>query len=92
MEPQCDGNDDHDNNKKDNTTPPLAADSTAIKYAITPQIQQTVENLRRSTTSLEGKFKCTITSERLTQLKKVVENSIREHKIFTIKGEYWYLL
>lgn len=45
-----------------------------------------VEGVRRSNTSIEGKYRCAVTSERLAQLRKMVETAIREHKVFTIKG------
>lgn len=45
------------------------------------------EGIKRSNTSIEGQFRCAVTSERLNQLKKTVEAAIREHKTFTIKGK-----
>lgn len=44
------------------------------------------EGIRRSHTSIEGQFKCAVSSDRLNQLKKIVETAIKEHKTFTIKG------
>lgn len=46
-----------------------------------------LEGIKRSNTSIEGQFRCAVTSERLNQLKKTVETAIREHKTFTIKGK-----
>lgn len=38
----------------------------------------------------DGKVKITISSERFSQLKKMVEEAIRDHKVFTIKGKWLY--
>lgn len=51
-----------------------------------------VEGVRRSNTSIEGHFRCAVTSERLNQLKKIVETAVREHKTFTIKGNFIFHL
>ncbi|RZC31981.1 tubulin glycylase 3A-like, partial [Asbolus verrucosus] len=42
--------------------------------------------MKRSNSCIENKYKCTITSERLTRLRKIVETAVKEHKVFTIKG------
>lgn len=57
-------------------------------YAVTPEIQQTISlcSNRKSNSFVENKYKCTITSERLGQLKKIVDAAVRDHKVFTIKG------
>lgn len=85
MQPQSDGND--VSNKKEQTkVPPLAANSS-VHNIVTSQVQQIVNNcMRRSTTSLDGKTKVTVTSERLAQLRKIVETAIKEHKTFTVRG------
>lgn len=44
------------------------------------------DGVRRSNTSIEGQFRCAVTSDRLNQLRKTVEMAVREHKTFTIKG------
>ncbi|KAI4466490.1 hypothetical protein MML48_3g00012991 [Holotrichia oblita] len=56
--------------------------------------QQLADNIFRTNSSLDtaSKYKCTITSERLAQLKKVVEDAVKDHKIFTIKGPFPPLL
>lgn len=66
-----------------------SAPSSPKLQTVTSEIQETVEKCaRRSKSCLEGsKVRCTITSERLAQLRKTVENAVKEHKVFTIKGE-----
>lgn len=51
--------------------------------------QQLADNIFRTYSSSDtaSKYKCTITSERLAQLKKIVEDAVKDHKIFTIKGK-----
>lgn len=84
MEPQGDAN----RNEVETRIPPLVASSSAHNI-FTIKVQQIVNNcMRRSTTSLDGKAKCTVTSERLAQLRKTVETAIREHKTFTIRGNF----
>lgn len=66
-----------------------SAPSTPKLHTITPEVQQTIEKCtaRRSKSCLDGsKVRCTITSERLAQLRKTVENAMKEHRIFSIKG------
>ncbi|XP_066137848.1 tubulin glycylase 3A-like isoform X1 [Euwallacea fornicatus] len=65
-----------------------SAPSSPKLQAVTPEIQETIDKCaRRSKSCLEGgKIRCTITSERLAQLKKNVENAVRDHRIFSIKG------
>lgn len=47
------------------------------------------DSLRRSSSSIENKVRSAIiSSERLTQLRKCVDDAIREHKTFTIKGNF----
>lgn len=43
---------------------------------------------KRSNSVVENKYKITITSERLCQLKKTVDTAVKEHKIFTMRGQY----
>lgn len=64
------------------------SDVTSQNQSVT-NISTNNPNVKRSTTSIEDakKYKCTITSERLAQLKKNVETAIKEHKTFTIKGK-----
>ncbi|XP_076269172.1 tubulin glycylase 3A-like isoform X2 [Rhynchophorus ferrugineus] len=67
-----------------------APSSPKPQQTVTADIRETVEKCtRRSKTCIEGnKHKCTITSDRLAQLRKTVENAIKEHKIFSIKGAW----
>ncbi|XP_019868015.2 tubulin glycylase 3A [Aethina tumida] len=43
---------------------------------------------KRSNSVVENKYKITITSERLCQLKKTVDTAVKEHKIFTMRGNW----
>ncbi|KAH1013676.1 hypothetical protein HUJ04_002640 [Dendroctonus ponderosae] len=65
-----------------------SAPSSPKLQTVTPEIQKTIDKCaRRSKSCLEGsKVRCTITSERLAQLRKTVENAVKEHRIFSIKG------
>lgn len=67
-----------------------SAPSSSKVYAVTPEIQQTITLCcnRKSNSFVENKYKCTITSERLAQLKKLVDTAVKDHKVFTIKGQY----
>ncbi|KAH1024427.1 hypothetical protein HUJ05_003912 [Dendroctonus ponderosae] len=64
-----------------------SAPSSPKLQTVTPEIQKTIDKCaRRSKSCLEGsKVRCTITSERLAQLRKTVENAVKEHRIFSIK-------
>ncbi|XP_050309337.1 tubulin glycylase 3A-like isoform X2 [Anthonomus grandis grandis] len=66
----------------------VSAPSSPKVKTVTPEIRETIEKCaRRSKSCLEGsKIRCTITSERLAQLRKTVEGAVKEHKIFSIKG------
>ncbi|KAL1490565.1 hypothetical protein ABEB36_013236 [Hypothenemus hampei] len=70
--------------------PPLSAPSSPKLQTVTPEIQETIEKCTKRSKSclLEGssKVRCTITSERLAQLKRTVDNALREHRVFSIKG------
>lgn len=44
---------------------------------------------KKSNSFVESKPKFTISSERLMQLKRMIEVAVRDHKIFTIRGKYW---
>ncbi|KAJ8920803.1 hypothetical protein NQ315_004944 [Exocentrus adspersus] len=64
-----------------------SAPSSSKVRTVTAEIQETINKCtRRSTSCIENKYKCTITSERLAQLRKLVENATRDHKVFSIKG------
>ncbi|XP_030761427.1 tubulin glycylase 3A-like isoform X2 [Sitophilus oryzae] len=65
-----------------------SAPSSPKLQTVTAEIQETVDRCtRRSKTCLEStKYKCTITSDRLAQLRKTVENATKEHRTFSIKG------
>lgn len=71
------------------TSASVNSDVTSQNQSVTNESIINNPNVRRSTTSLEDirKYKCTITSDRLAQLKKNVENAVKEHKTFTIKGK-----
>ncbi|CAH0556926.1 unnamed protein product [Brassicogethes aeneus] len=67
--------------------------STSAPASAKPQPpQENQQNLetcsKRSNSCLENKYKLTITSERLQQLKKIVDTAIREHRVFSIKGNW----
>lgn len=66
-----------------------APSSTKI-HAVTAEIQQTITLCynKKANSFVENKYKCTINSERLMQLKKIVDAAVRDHKVFTIKGLY----
>lgn len=70
------------------TTVCSAPSSTKI-YAVTPEIQQTISLCanKKSNSFVENRYKCTITSDRLAQLKKIVDTAVKDHKVFTIKGK-----
>lgn len=65
-----------------------SAPSSTKTYAVTPEIQQTITLCcnKKANSFVENKYKCAITSERLGQLKKIVDGAVRDHKVFTIKG------
>ncbi|XP_074031079.1 tubulin glycylase 3A isoform X1 [Leptinotarsa decemlineata] len=75
-------------NKQTNSTSQVnSAPSTSKLHTVTPEIQRTVNSCtKRSNSSTENRYKCAITSERLTQLRKLTETATRDHKVFTIKG------
>ncbi|XP_044752712.1 tubulin glycylase 3A-like isoform X2 [Coccinella septempunctata] len=57
--------------------------------AVTSDIQLTIHNcINRSNSCVGSKYKGVITSERLGQLKKMVENAATNGKIFTIRGNW----
>ncbi|XP_018580240.1 tubulin glycylase 3A-like [Anoplophora glabripennis] len=64
-----------------------SAPSSSKIRTVTAEIQETINKCtKRSNSYIENKYKCTITSERLAQLRKIVENATRDHKVFSIKG------
>lgn len=92
MEPRCGSNNGPSRKEMRMGTriTPLVATScdSSTHNIVSTEVQQIVNTcLRRSTTSLDGKVKCAVSSDRLTQLRKIVETAIREHKTFTIKGK-----
>lgn len=65
-----------------------SAPSSSKIRTVTAEIQETINKCtKRSNSYIENKYKCTITSERLAQLRKIVENATRDHKVFSIKGK-----
>lgn len=66
-----------------------SAPSSTKNYAVTPEIQQTIILCanKKSNSFVENKYRCTITSDRLAQLKKTVDVAVRDHKVFSIKGK-----
>lgn len=48
---------------------------------------KTSGNLIKRNSSTDNKYHLTIPSERLAELKKMVEDAIRDHKTFTIRGK-----
>lgn len=72
-------------------TPLISSAPSSSKVRTVPlDIQQTINNLsRRSNSCVESKYKCSITSERLSQLRKIVENATRDHRVYTIKGRFY---
>lgn len=58
-------------------------------YEISATAQQLADNIFRTNSATDTtsvKYKCTITSERLAQLKRIIEEAVKDHKVFTIKG------
>ncbi|GJQ82798.1 hypothetical protein Trydic_g13501 [Trypoxylus dichotomus] len=59
-------------------------------HEISATAQQLADNIFRTSSATDttnNKYKCTITSERLAQLKRIVENAVKDRKIFTIKDK-----
>lgn len=57
--------------------------------AVTSDIQLTINNcMNRSNSAVGSKYKGVITSERLGQMKKLVENAAANGKVFTIRGNW----
>ncbi|KYB27443.1 Tubulin glycylase 3A-like Protein [Tribolium castaneum] len=65
-------------------SPLVASAPSSPKHGIAPETS--AEGMKRSNSCIENKYKCTITSERLSRLRKIVETAVKEHKVFTIKG------
>lgn len=64
--------------------------SKRSSHDINATAQQLADNIFRTTSSTDtSRYKCTITSDRLAQLKKIVEDAVKEHRVFTIKGKGW---
>ena len=63
---------------------PCAVQKSSTADVIT--INRPVETVGSSSTTDIAKFRCSITSERLAELKKIVEEAARDHRVFTIKG------
>lgn len=80
--------------KSDQSITSGSSKSASQNQLVTGASTNSNPNVRRSTTSLEDirKYKCNITSDRLAQLKKIVETAIREHKTFTIKGKCAFII
>ncbi|XP_018320480.1 tubulin glycylase 3A-like [Agrilus planipennis] len=58
----------------------------SVPFSITPEIQEIIDKCMQNKKPEENKNKLVITSEKLTELRKNVENAIKERKTFTIKG------
>ncbi|KAJ8954421.1 hypothetical protein NQ318_011096, partial [Aromia moschata] len=77
----------NDKNPIDISSLVSSAPSSSKIRTVTPEIQKTIEDCsKRSASSVENKYRITITSERLAQLKKIVEEAIKNHHVFTIKA------
>lgn len=79
-----------------NSAPPLISkkepSSTTNSLASSSLTNDGINNRNYSlsgkrSNSNDNKYHLTITSERLAELKKKVDDSLREHKTFTIKGK-----
>lgn len=55
-------------------------------------VQEEKISTKRSNSFIENKYKVVIGSERLAQLRKLVETAIRDHKVFTIRGGRWPII
>lgn len=86
MEAQCDNPEQDHENTNESEISPLQTFTSAP--SLMPPLQSINEGIRRSHTFVDGKYKCCVTSERLNHLRRTVETTIREHKIFTIKGRW----
>lgn len=71
---------------QDITVAPLAASAPSSPKHRAVAAVTSSEVMKRSNSCIENKYKCTITSERLARLRKTVENAVKDHKVFTIKG------
>lgn len=82
MEPQCDGQ----KSKYDEfrSVHPLVA-SAPSRHSLFHDSQYLQQGEQRPV-STDSKYKLTITSERFAQLKKIVEDAVRDHRTFTVKG------
>ncbi|XP_068903412.1 tubulin glycylase 3A-like isoform X3 [Tenebrio molitor] len=65
-------------------SPLVASAPSSPKHTTAPDSSSEV--MKRSNSCIENKYKCTITSERLSRLRKIVETAVKDHKVFTIKG------
>jgi tubulin monoglycylase TTLL3/8 len=66
-------------------SPLVASAPSSPKHTTAPDSSSEV--MKRSNSCIENKYKCTITSERLSRLRKIVETAVKDHKVFTIKGK-----
>lgn len=75
------------NDQTKNIVTPLIASAPLNCRTVTSDIQLTINNcVKRSNSCIENKYKCVITSERLNQLRKIVENAVNQQKVFTVRG------
>ncbi|KAJ8979034.1 hypothetical protein NQ317_003137 [Molorchus minor] len=86
METKNDTNQEPDKKSIDVSSLVSSAPSSSKLRTVTSEIQKTIEDCSKRSTSVENKYRITITSERLAQLKKIVEDAIKNHKVFSIKG------
>ncbi|KAK9888860.1 hypothetical protein WA026_001081 [Henosepilachna vigintioctopunctata] len=81
---------DEDNaNEKQKNSSGITSAPPAPCRTVTSDIQLTINNcIKRSNSCVESKYKGVISSERLTQLKRTVENASAAGKIFSIRGNW----
>ncbi|KAL3280885.1 hypothetical protein HHI36_004113 [Cryptolaemus montrouzieri] len=74
--------------EKKNSSGPTSAPPATCR-TVTSDIQMTIQNCnKRSNSCVESKYKGVITSDKLNQLKKVVERAVGAGKVFTIRGNW----
>ncbi|VEN43993.1 unnamed protein product [Callosobruchus maculatus] len=73
-----------------NATAVVSSAPNTKASTVTPDIQQIVHDCtKKSNSFVENKYKITITSERLLQLRRLVECATKDHKVFTIRAGVW---
>lgn len=64
--------------------------SSLASSSLSNEVNNKVISITKRTNSNENnKYQLTITSERLAELKKKVEEALKDHKTFTIKGTFF---